>query len=193
MKARKNGKTFIIIGLLLITAALCLGAYNIYDSVRAASEANKAAAELESLLGSGSADYMADRNLDMPVQMLDGVEYSGIIEIPDLGLVLPVINNWSYNNLKSAPCRYTGSVYLNNMVIAAHNYRSHFGKIKNLKQDSVIYIVDMDGNVFEYAVRSMEVLESTAVEEMMFSDWDLTLFTCTVGGQARIAIRCVRK
>lgn len=193
MKVKKNGKTFIIIGLLLITAALCLGAYNIYDGIRAAGAANQAATELESGLGSGSADYMADRNIDMPVQLLDGVEYSGIMEIPDLGLVLPVINNWSYNNLKSAPCRYSGSVYLDNMVIAAHNYRSHFGKIKNLKQDSIIYIVDMDGNVFEYAVKSMEVLEATDIDEMKNSEWDLTLFTCTVGGQARVTVRCERQ
>lgn len=27
---------------------------------------------------------------------------------------------------------------------------------------------------------------------MITGDWDLTLFTCTPGGQLRIAVRCIR-
>ena len=30
------------------------------------------------------------------------------------------------------------------------------------------------------------------VEDMITGDWDLTLFTCTPGGQLRIAVRCLR-
>ena len=36
----------------------------------------------------------------------------------------------------------------------------------------------------------METLMPTAVEEMESGDWDLTLFTCTVGGRTRVAVRC---
>ena len=129
----------------------------------------------------------------MPVYTLDNVDYACIIEIPDLGAVLPVINETSDRNLKLAPCIYSGSVYQDDLVIAAHNYRSHFGKIKNLKQGAPVYIVDMDGNVFEYEVKSIEVLRSTAVGEMKNSDWDLTLFTCTIGGQARVTVRCEKQ
>jgi sortase A len=35
-----------------------------------------------------------------------------------------------------------------------------------------------------------EVLKSTAIEEMEAGEWDLTLFTCTIGGADRITIRC---
>lgn len=41
-----------------------------------------------------------------------------------------------------------------------------------------------------------EVLQPTQIEKMTVKssgdDWDLTLFTCTTGGQARYALRCVR-
>lgn len=36
----------------------------------------------------------------------------------------------------------------------------------------------------------MEQLERTAIEEMESGDWDLTLFTCTVDGAARVTVRC---
>ena len=48
----------------------------------------------------------------------------------------------------------------------------------------------LDGNVFSYAVSSLETLSSYAISDMTSGDWDLTLFTCTVGGQSRLAIRC---
>ena len=31
----------------------------------------------------------------------------------------------------------------------------------------------------------------TSVQEMTDGDWDLTLFTCTVGGKSRVTVRCV--
>ena len=48
----------------------------------------------------------------------------------------------------------------------------------------------MAGIVFHYEVAAVEVLKSTAVEEMKAGDWDLTLFTCTYGGKSRCALRC---
>ena len=193
MRTETDGKKLIIAGLLVIIAALCLTVFNLYDGVRAAADAGKVLVELENEIGEGSDDYQKNEDIRMPVYTLDNVDYACIIEIPDLGAVLPVINETSDRNLKLAPCIYSGSVYQDDLVIAAHNYRSHFGKIKNLKQGAPVYIVDMDGNVFEYEVKSTEVLRSTAVGEMKNSDWDLTLFTCTIGGQARVTVRCEKQ
>ena len=77
------------------------------------------------------------------------------------------------------------------MVIAAHNYRSHFGRLKDLPQGEEVIFTDMDGNVFRYRTAEMEILSPFAVEEMTSGDWDMTLFTCTVGGQSRVTVRCV--
>ena len=35
-------------------------------------------------------------------------------------------------------------------------------------------------------------LPETAVEEMRAGEWDLTLFTCTYDGRARVTVRCIR-
>ena len=48
----------------------------------------------------------------------------------------------------------------------------------------------MDGNVFSYKVGEIITLQPEAVEEMTESDWDLTLFTCTIGGATRVTVRC---
>ena len=42
------------------------------------------------------------------------------------------MESWSYPKLKVAPCRYRGSAYLDDLIIAAHNYDRHFGRINTL-------------------------------------------------------------
>ena len=126
----------------------------------------------------------------MPVQEIEGKEYIGLLQIPSLELTLPVIREWSYSSLKIAPCRYEGSVYKDNLIIAAHNYRSHFRRLGELEAGETVTFVDAAGNVFVYEVVISETLPPTAVEEMKGGDWDLTLFTCTYGGQYRVTVRC---
>ena len=128
--------------------------------------------------------------MPMPVQVIDGEEYIGILQIPDLALELPIIGEWSYPRLRTAPCRYVGSACTHDLIIAAHNYASHFGGLASLAQGSEVIFTDMDGNRFIYAVSETEQLPGTAIEEMKSGDWDLTLFTCTIGGAARVTVRC---
>ena len=115
-----------------------------------------------------------------------------MLKIPAFGLELPVLSQWSYPNLRIAPCRYQGSAYTDDLVIAAHNYTSHFGNLKNLQEGDTVILTDMDDNVFTYKVALRETLMPTAVEEMSSGDWDLTLFTCTLGGSYRVTVRCER-
>lgn len=124
--------------------------------------------------------------------VIDGYAYIGYLSIPSLGLELPVMSEWDYTRLKIAPCRYAGSVKTDNLVIAAHNYRRHFGPIKKLAIGDEVYFTDVDGIVFCYEVVEMVTLSPTAVEEMSAGDYDLTLFTCTYGGQSRVTVRCDR-
>lgn len=135
-------------------------------------------------------DTVQEPEPEMPTCQVDGNLYIGLLEIPKLNLVLPVIDQCSEGNLKLAPCRYAGSVYEPDFVICAHNYTAHFGSLGSLGADDVVLFTDLDGSVFSYAVTSVEVLAPTEVEAMTQSGWDLTLFTCTVGGQSRLAVRC---
>ncbi len=201
---KTKAKICIIIGLLFITAALCLTVYNLYDEYRAGQSARQAVEHLKEEIpaenNSGQTengerevpDYILNPNMEMPAEDYEGNEYIGILSIPSLNLELPVISEWSYPNLKIAPCRYSGSAYLDNMAIAAHNYRSHFGLLKNLSKGDEIFFTDMDGNRFDYEVVAVETLTPFAVEEIVDGGYDLSLFTCTLSGQARVTVRCDR-
>ena len=191
---KHKGKGLIFTGLLLIAAALFLTGYNLFDQMRAQRSAAQAAAQLAERLPqtrqTDVPDYLLTPEMEMPVETIDGVDYVGVLRIPALALELPVINQWSYPLLKIAPCRYSGSAYQNNLVLCAHNYASHFGNLKNLHIGDAVTFTDMDGNLFSYQVAELETLPPQATEEMENGDWDLSLFTCTVGGQSRVTVRC---
>ncbi len=192
------------VGLLLIAAALALTGYNMIDARRAAEYTTHALEELNNLIPAsentvdrpaGHTEKTADSinpAKEMPVAVIDGNEYIGRLEIQALSLSLPVISEWSYPRLKTAPCRYTGSAYQDNLIIAAHNYSSHFGKLSELREGDMIEFTDIESNRFTYTVTQIEELPGTAIEEMQAGEWDLTLFTCTLGGRSRVTVRCSR-
>lgn len=209
-RKRKAGQWLMGVGLLLLAAAGALTAYNIWDTQRAAEASDQVLEQLVSEIPktvpsqekpepassvseeSGEIeipDHLLNPEMDMPVHRVDGNGYIGVLEIPELGLQLPVMSEWSDRNLKAAPCRYSGSAYGGDLVIAGHNYRSHFGDLAKLSLDSEILFTDVDGNVFRYAVIEFETLAATAVEEMTSFGPGLTLFTCTVSGKSRLTIR----
>ena len=127
---------------------------------------------------------------EMPVIEIDGYDYIGVLQIPSLDLTLPVISDWSYPALQIAPCRYEGSAYGGGMVIAGHNFDSHFGNLSRLEPGDEIRFVDLSGHTFTYAVAETEVLDATAIDQMVNGGWDLTLFTCTLSGETRFTVRC---
>jgi len=202
----KRGTGLIITGFVLILAAAGLFGYNVIEERKAENSSEKAVGVLEQQIvikeypeifeNAAEAeipDYILNPEMAMPETEIEGIKYIGTLEIPKIGLKLPVISEWSYPNLKIAPCRYFGSAYLDNIVIAAHNYKSHFREIENLSSGDEIIFTDTDGNVFVYSVGAKEVLPPTAIEEMTSGEWDLTLFTCNPAGTFRVAIRCDKK
>ena len=123
---------------------------------------------------------------------VNSMDYIGVLDIPALSLTLPVLKEWDYPSLNVAPCRYAGSVYADGFVIAAHNYDSHFGRIGSLSTGDSVRFTDIDGNVFDYSVAAIETLDHYATDDMKSDDWSLSLFTCTLGGQYRVTVRCDR-
>ena len=203
----KRGKLCTALGLLLLLAALLLTAYNLWCDAMASMSVDVVLGRLTPTLSSRQSelpplssgedleeafipDYVLNPEMAMPEETIDGRNYIGVLDIPALELSLPIISEWSYDALQIAPCRYSGSAYLDNLVIAGHNYRSHFVSLPQLQPGDTVTFTDMDGNVFSYEVSSLETLSPYAVSDMTSGDWALTLFTCTVGGQSRLAIRC---
>ena len=205
-KKTQIGKIFTITGLLLFAAALALSAYNFWDGYRAEQSREKLLEEYrdknQDISDKGEQadesdgqipDYQLNPEMEMPeiaLEDLNGVACIGVLEIPKIDLKLPVLSEWSYPLLKKAPCRYSGSAYLDNLVIAAHNYRTHFGKLKELETGDEVIFTDAAGNRFEYKVAVVEALTPQSVEDMTSGEWALSLFTCTLDGKNRVTVRC---
>ncbi|MCD7757070.1 MAG: sortase [Clostridiales bacterium] len=193
---RKIGAVFMVLGLLLLLAAVALLVYNKWDDYRA----GRTAAEIHAALESAAAENETSRSTEpvgdlMETIEIDGYEYIGTLTIPTLELELPIMEEWSYPGLKIAPGRYTGSIWTDDLVICGHNYTHHFGNLKYLEMGDGLSFTDVNGNVLQYQVEEVIILQPTDVEEMISQEsgeWDLTLFTCTIGGQTRVTVRCSR-
>ncbi len=196
---KQKSTLLLFTGLLLIAAALCLTFYNLYDDYRAASSVSQIMERIElpdlpatSTPPHTAPEYIQQPDTAMPLIGIDGQDYIGLLDIPACALQLPVISQWSDSRLKIAPCRYQGSADTNDLIIAAHNYRAHFGKLSTLTIGDAVSFTDLDGNSFTYKVTATEILPDTAIEAMTAGNWDLTLFTCTTGNTARVTVRCER-
>lgn len=196
----KRGRTLIAAGLLLLIAALGLSGYNLWQEHRAAASADSAMAELAAQIpGPGALlpdgmlpDYQVAPDMEMPTVAVASYDYIGYLSVPALSLELPVLSEWSYPNLKVSPCRYAGSAYEDGFVICAHNFKRHFGGLKDLSIGDAVQFVDADGNTFDYVVAEVGQLNPDDTREMLSKDWALSLFTCTLGGQFRVTVRCDR-
>lgn len=190
-RTNKRGKLLMGTGLLCLIAAVSLMVYNGWDEHRAAAESKDTLHKLEaSISDKALAGTGAEERNGMPVLLVDGVYYIGVLSIPAIHIEIPVALELNSANLKGAPCLYKSSCDTGEMIIAGHNYESHFGGLSGLETGDRIYFADVNGNTRQYIVSDIEVLGNSDVQRMTEGDWDLTLFTCTYGGEHRITVRC---
>ena len=212
----KFGTLFMFLGVALIWGALALSLHNQQEARNAGEQSDallqKLVEQIDAQKQSDGIEWIgkteeAETYLPMPqipeelltaedVKMtevvIDGQSYIGYLSIPALNLELPILSDWSYTLLKIAPCRYDGTVRGNDLVLFAHNFDRHFGRLKKLSEGDSVYFTDMDGNTTAYEVVAQDILDPYAVEEMTAGVYDLTLFTCTYGGKSRVTIYCNR-
>ena len=208
----KSGILCMILGVLLMLGSLILSYANRQEEAAAQTAVMEVIPQLVQQIQKDTSreatvpqeETIPELELQIPVELLteedktmDEVEieehrYIGYLSIPKLGLELPVMSTWSYAKLNIAPCRYTGSIRGEDLVIMAHNYSSHFGKLSRTELGDQVQFTDVDGNVVVYEIVGKDVLMPTAVEEMIAGDFDLTLFTCTYGGKNRVTVYCDR-
>ena len=198
------------LGTVLLLSALFLVLYNLHADRKGGEEAGSVLAEMKQELPDyvpESTEQPASEVYDLYAEyeeptfpetetlLIGGKAYIGYLSIPLLGIELPVAADWSYPALKTSPCRYSGGLYTDDLVIAAHNYSSHFGRLRELHADDELIFTDAAGKPHVYRVTSIEEVPGTAASMMQIGaaeSWDLTLFTCTLSGQNRVTIRAER-
>ena len=189
----KIGMIFMSLGTLLLAGAVSLLFWNQNEN-RKADEASQEI--LHRIVEEAEIEENVEKTLyeeTMPEKVIDGYGYIGYLTVPSLGLELPIMSDWSYAKLRIAPCRYSGSTVTDDLVIAAHNYASHFGRLKELKTGESVLFTDMNGKARVYETVEINIMEPTDVEEMTSGEFAISLFTCTYGGKSRLTIRCIER
>lgn len=201
---KKTGIAIVAVGAVLILSALLLFLHNRQEDVQAGQEAESLLENVEAVIEMktikvpvistqpDAAPSATPLDPQMPVVMLDGYAYVGYVEIPALELKLPVMSEWDYNRLKIAPCRQFGSSRTDDLVIAAHNYQNHFGRLKDLQTGNAVIFTDMEGVINTYSIEKIETLNPSEVDAVQNSGYDLVLYTCTKGGRTRVTVFCNR-
>ena len=165
-------------GLLLLAAGTIAG----ISAERGELAAQKAAMEDLNAIKSISADA--------PEKARDSSsEFIGELSFPKSGRSFAVRREWSDELLLRGPCRVSGSAEGGDLIIAGHNYRSHFRTLWNAAQGDRAEFRDLNGDLYCYEVLFSETVAGSDTEAMSAGDWDMTLFTCTADAESRVAVR----
>lgn len=197
----KLGIALMALGLAMLAGSVGLLIYN----QREADRAEAASLELLPAISEAIAEQQAQElqpTLPLPTEPaapkmkaveVDGHLCVGYVTIPRLKLELPVLAECNDANLKISPCLFSGTTMEDDLVLAGHNYRRHFGPIRRLKPGNEVIFVDMDGNTILYQVAAVDAVPPTAVAEVTSGQFDLALVTCTYGGETRLVVYCDRQ
>ena len=182
------GVICVFLGVCCILSSVGFVAYNRWENENAEDIAQDLLEDIQSIIEEKQPEQSLPA--EMATVKVDGYECIGILSIPVLDLELPVLTDWSYAKLKKAPCHYYGTYYEKDFVIAAHNYKAHFGRLSELQAGDVVVFTDVSGTAHYYEVVLIETLPKNATQEMITSGFDLSLYTCTPGGASRVTVRC---
>ena len=190
---KKAGIVLVITGAALLLSALLLFLYSEYEEYRAGQNAELVLDDIQTAVEARQSPKKPSSEPSEPKTLLiDGYEYIGYISIPDLQIVLPVMAEWDYERLKIAPCRHFGASETDDLVIAAHSYKTHFGLIHRLKTGAEIIFTDMDGVQNNYTLKRLETVSPDSVDAVKNSEYALVLYTCTPDAENRVTAFCER-
>ena len=184
------GVICVFLGVLCILSAIGFVAYNRWEDMNAKDVAQDFLEDVQSIINEEQSEQPLLNDTKMATVKVDGYDCIGILSVPVLDLELPVLTDWSYAKLKKAPCHYYGTYYEKDFVIAAHNYKSHFGRLSELQAGDIVVFTDINNIEHYYEVVLLETLPKNATKEMITSGFDLSLYTCTPGGSNRVTARC---
>lgn len=189
----KRAAVFIVTGCILLLSSAVLFICNEVGSFLAAEESMELLSSLEGEMLSDTPGTIDEYEGAMPTRLVNGINTVGVVSVPSVGIEIPVAAEWSYKNLKKSACRYSGTAEDGRLIILAHNYRQHFGSLGKAEKGDEVQFLDVNGTLYVYQISDREILGKYELDRLTDTDSDLTLFTCTYGGNKRVVVRCVKQ
>lgn len=181
----KRSKILIFLGVILIIASLGLLSYNKYEDFKSKKNEEKISNELIANIGENQKNDVSEIDID-------GEKYIGILEIPKIDVALAVSKDYSFEQMSTSLCRYSGSIEEKNIIICGHNYKSYLDKLKDVYDKDEVYFTDVKGIKTKYVVVETEYIGGNDSSKLYKNEenWDLTVFTCNYSGYMRYLVRC---
>lgn len=143
---------------------------------------------ITTLYSNSENDYSAIRinNSDiLNTSSLPSNSIIGIIKIPKLNLIYPILSDINKDLLKISPCKFYGPNpnTVGNLCIAAHNYKNgtFFSDISKLVNGDIITIVDNYGLEIDYVVFDIYTTiskDTSCISQITNNKRIITLITC---------------
>jgi sortase A len=127
---------------------------------------------------------------------LQGYSVIARLDIPSIGISLPVLSEMTDEALKYSVCYYTGPNpgKEGNLVITGHNYASgaHFGNLDKVREGDTVSLTDPNGNTFVYMVYKTELVTPDDAQALSDTQYEreVTLLTCEENANRRLLVRC---
>ena len=197
-----------MLGSALVLAAVCLYVYDRLEDARAGAQAASAVSQLrqsQSIAAVSETEEPADSAESLPTEDAEsesepvsgnpGVKrragVSGGADHPGFGLGAAGADRVEQRRTsKVSPCRQCGSTAGGDLVIAAHNYKSHFGRLSSLSEGDEVRFTSQDGAEAVYTVERTAQVSPEEPEALREGGCPLVLYTCTPGGKARVVVYC---
>ena len=133
--------------------------------------------QLKAMMPERSAGVPEERaDNTMPVWETGGIDFIGLLEVPDRGIERPVGALWDEAERSGCPTRYMGSVYDGSLILGGPYAGGGFDFIVALDAGEQIIFVDLTGREFRFTVAKISHADNARTETLCAGDDDLTLF-----------------
>lgn len=127
-------------------------------------------------------------NNAMPSLVIDDESFSAVLTFPRQRAEFPLGSSFRAHG--GYPCRYTGSVYDNSLVIRGTNRPGQLDFIRELSVGDRIFVTDMTGARYTYTVSDILYVRSVDADFSADGLSDLTLLVDNVYAFETIQFRC---
>lgn len=191
MTRRNKDLLLVALGLIMAAAGLFLQLTEVQQEQLAGENAALLLEAVSQQLPAAPAEPLPGEDPEDEPQSLAvmGYDVLGTLRIPSVDIDLPVLNDWSYDLLTVAPCRYSGSIETGDLVILGHSYRTHLRPLRQVQPGDSVELTDAAGTVHRYVVAETEILRGSD-GSLLPSGYPLTIFTCTADSKHRFLARC---
>ena len=142
-------------------------------------------------------EELSNQSLNNENEVLDveykGYKIEGIIEIPEINIKYPIINETNEETMKISVTKFSGpqANEIGNYCVAGQNNRdgTMFGKTSHLKIGDTIKLTNLKNETIEYKIfkiYSIDPSDVTCANSVYPTTREITLITCTNGHKNRL-------